>query len=326
MTNDGLLTFQRVAGSDGGQLVPDLATSIPRPSDGGKTYTFQLRSGIRYSNGRPVRASDFRHGLERFFELHRAPPYFQSIVGAPACIRKPRQCDLARGITSDDLGRTVSFHLSVPDPEFLYQLALPFAAAVPASTPSRIAKTGSLVPATGPYMIADYVPNKRAVAGAEPALSRVVTSSAARRLSRSDRLGPDQGRRGGGDGRRARPRRPDARRHSDQPDRGADDPVHGSTAREHRRAARHDVPQRPDAPFDHVGVRRALAYAVDHDETIRLGSGAGQALPTCQILPPSFPVTGPTVRTPSIRAVTAPGPSLTCAKRGSSSNAPIREA
>ena len=55
MTNDGLVTFQRVGGSNGARLVPDLATAIPVPGDGGRTYTFQVRTGIRYSTGAPVR-------------------------------------------------------------------------------------------------------------------------------------------------------------------------------------------------------------------------------------------------------------------------------
>src|SRR5215831_12442339 len=50
MTNDGLVGYRRVAGLAGDQLVPDLATTLPVPTDGGKTYVFQLRPGIRYSN------------------------------------------------------------------------------------------------------------------------------------------------------------------------------------------------------------------------------------------------------------------------------------
>ena len=52
LTNDGLTGFRRTGGSDGARLVPDLATALPTPTDGGRTYTFQLRPGIRYSTGR----------------------------------------------------------------------------------------------------------------------------------------------------------------------------------------------------------------------------------------------------------------------------------
>src|SRR5947207_41679 len=50
-THDGLTQFERVGGTAGTQLVPDLATSIPTPTDGGKTYTFHIRKGIKFSNG-----------------------------------------------------------------------------------------------------------------------------------------------------------------------------------------------------------------------------------------------------------------------------------
>ena len=45
--------------------MPDLSTSVPSPTDGGKTYTFELRSGIRYSNGEGVTPADFRRAIER---------------------------------------------------------------------------------------------------------------------------------------------------------------------------------------------------------------------------------------------------------------------
>ena len=65
LTNDGLTGFKRVGGSDGARLVPDLATSLPTPTDGGRTYTFQLRPGIHYSTGALVRPADFRRAIER---------------------------------------------------------------------------------------------------------------------------------------------------------------------------------------------------------------------------------------------------------------------
>jgi ABC-type transport system substrate-binding protein len=74
MTNDGLTAFKRVGGSDGAQLVPDLAVSLPTPTDGGLTYTFRLRPGIRYSDGQPVRPEDFRRAIERDFRLGNGAP------------------------------------------------------------------------------------------------------------------------------------------------------------------------------------------------------------------------------------------------------------
>ena len=72
LTNDGLLAYRQVGGQAGIELVPDLALSMPDLSPDGKTYTFQLRPNIRYSNGRLLRARDVRYTLERAFRLNPA--------------------------------------------------------------------------------------------------------------------------------------------------------------------------------------------------------------------------------------------------------------
>ena len=159
MTNDGLVAFNQVAGVAGTQLVPDLAVSLPTPTDGGRTYTFQLRPGIRYSNGQPVRASHFRATFERDFRVGLQVTYYDGIIGAARCKRIPAQCDLSRGIVTDDAAGTISFHLLAPDPEFLYRLAISAAYVVPPGTRPRDIGARP-VPATGPYMIAEYRPNR----------------------------------------------------------------------------------------------------------------------------------------------------------------------
>src|SRR4029079_8698503 len=68
MTNDGLVGFRRVGGIEGVQLVPDLAVSLPTPSPDGRTYTFRLRPGVRYSTGKLVRPADIRRAIERTLE------------------------------------------------------------------------------------------------------------------------------------------------------------------------------------------------------------------------------------------------------------------
>ena len=71
MTNDGLVGYRRVGGLAGDQLVPDLAAALPVPADGGRTYTFRLRAGIRYSTGALVRPADFRRAIERVFMIDK---------------------------------------------------------------------------------------------------------------------------------------------------------------------------------------------------------------------------------------------------------------
>ena len=121
---DGLVAFRKAGGARGDTLVPDLAVTLPRPADGGTTYTFTLRPGIRYSSGAPVRASDFRRGIQRQLSFGDVPVYYEGILGAPACDRNPRRCDLSAGIVTDDAAGTVTFRLSQADPDFLYKLAL----------------------------------------------------------------------------------------------------------------------------------------------------------------------------------------------------------
>ena len=66
---DGLTAFRRVGGSEGTQLVADLAAALPQPTDGGRAYAFRVRAGIRYSDGSLLRAQDFKRALERSFAL-----------------------------------------------------------------------------------------------------------------------------------------------------------------------------------------------------------------------------------------------------------------
>jgi YVTN family beta-propeller protein len=153
LTYDGLTAYQRVGGSGSVQLVPDLAVSLPSATDGGTTYTFQLRRGIRFSNGELVRPEDFRRALERDLILGGNSNYggpFADVVGGAACAAHPGHCDLSRGVVIDDAANTVTFHLVAPNPEFLQRLTLLDAVAVPVETPLHDIGPHPL-PATGPY-------------------------------------------------------------------------------------------------------------------------------------------------------------------------------
>jgi YVTN family beta-propeller protein len=161
MTNDGLVTLKHVGGSDGTQLAaPDLAVSLPAAADSGRSYRFQLRPGIRYSTGEPVRPTDFRRAIERDFRIGSpGAPFFADIVRADRCAGKGKPCDLSTAILVDDQADTVTFHLTRPDPEFLFKLTLTFAFAVPPGTPDHDVGTHP-VPATGPYLIGRYQPGR----------------------------------------------------------------------------------------------------------------------------------------------------------------------
>ena len=75
-THDGLVGFAHVGGIDGTKIVPDLATSIPTPTNNGKTYVFNIRRGIKFSNGEVLKPSDFLTTLERQFTVPGGNPGF----------------------------------------------------------------------------------------------------------------------------------------------------------------------------------------------------------------------------------------------------------
>jgi ABC-type transport system substrate-binding protein/DNA-binding SARP family transcriptional activator len=153
---DSLVSFDHGAGADGLRLVPDLALAVPRAVDGGRTYRFQLRPGIRYANGAPLRAADFRRGIERLFGVGSPQrDRFAGLIGGAACQAHPRRCDLSQGIVTDERARTVVFRFRAPQPDFLFDLALEgFAAPVPAGV-----APGERPPGTGPYRIASVGPD-----------------------------------------------------------------------------------------------------------------------------------------------------------------------
>ncbi len=299
MTNDGLVTYKRVGGLAGSTLVPDLAASLPAPTDDGRSYTFQLRSGLHYSNGEPVRPIDFRHQFERIFKLHNSygEGFYTGLVGAQACLRIPRSCSLADGIVADNKARTVTFHLTAPDPEFLYKLAFPWADAVPASTPYR--DLGHVMPpATGPYMT-HSITRTRAAAGAHQIAFRTWTlvrnprfhewSREAQPSGYPDKIVLSQDQNPDAAVNAVKGRRLDALY-----------PVPSSRLGElaaHDTGQFHSEPARATfapvmntrvAPFDRVSVRRALNFAIDRRRIVNFAGGALAAQPTCQVLPPTI--------------------------------------
>jgi YVTN family beta-propeller protein len=290
MTGDGLTAFNQASGPAGAQLVPDLATSLPNPTDGGKTYTFLLRAGIRYSTGRPMRATDFRSTFERDFALGSPTSDYDELVGGAQCRKHPKRCDLSRGIVADDGAHTVTFHLMQPDPDFLYRLAGSFAYVLPAGTPRREAGTRPL-PATGPYMIATYRPRKLLRFVRNPFFHE--WSRAAQPAGYPDRIDvriagtADDAIRAVVDGKAdvvwlAEPFTPQQvsrleLRYASQ--------IHSAPSPNLQALFLNTrVP-----PFNRLDARKAINLAVDRAVATNAWGGPNVAQPTCQILPPNFP-------------------------------------
>src|SRR5712692_10627723 len=151
-----LLTYKHIAGPGGYTLVPGLAQSLPKISRAGKVYTFKLRAGLRYSDGRAVKAGDFKSTIKRdFAATSPGVGFYEGIVGAKDFEKTPTG-DIA-GIRANNKTRTIVIRLDSPRGDFLTILALLFSAPVPAGTPPEDQSTNP-IPGTGPYRIASYEP------------------------------------------------------------------------------------------------------------------------------------------------------------------------
>jgi YVTN family beta-propeller protein len=289
-TGDGLVAYQKVGGGDGTRLVPDLAIGLPTIGDGGRTFTFTLRRGIRYSNGALVRPEDFQRAIERMFELRSASVRqdFAHVIGARACSPAYTACDLSRGVVVDDHAGTITFRLDRPDPQFLYSLALPAADAVPSATPGHDIGVHP-VPATGPYRIASYRPrhelllvrNRRFHAWSEEAQPSGYPDRILFRVVSDEGAALDDVEHGRAD--IALDGVPPTRLQEVETQYASQVHVTPQPATLYL-ALNTRIP-----PFDDAKARRALNYALDKRRITQLLGGADVAAPTCQVLPPNFP-------------------------------------
>ena len=153
-----LLTYRRASGNAGTELIPGLAEDLPKIDQGGRRYELQLRPGLKYSDGTPVRASDFRFAVERLILLNSAgTSFYMNIVGAER-FAETRKGGIA-GIEADDESGRIVIRLREPDGSFNYILALMFAAPLPPDTPAED-QTAEPPPATGPYVITAVRPGR----------------------------------------------------------------------------------------------------------------------------------------------------------------------
>ncbi len=288
-THDGLVGFAKVGGVPGTKIIPDLATSIPVPTNGGKTYVFHIRHGIKFSNGQTLKPSDFVTTFERQFTVPGPTSFYSDIVGANKCSTKG--CDLSKGVVANDSAYTLTLNLTAPDPELMDQLSLPFAYAVPSGTSPKL--TGNNVPpGTGPYMWKSYNPNSQAVlvrnpyfhvwsAQAQPAgypneiiekyglqVSDEVTevlNGEANEVFDGDQIPSDQ------------LSQLNSTKYAGQ--------VHVNTLTADWYFALNT--RRP--PFNNQLARQAINFAANRSAYVKIAGGPSLAVPTCQILPPNFP-------------------------------------
>ena len=129
-----LLTYKHAKGKEGTQVVPGLAEDMPEISPDGKIYKLKLRPNMKYSDGTPIKASDFTYGIQRLFKAESGGSvFFDVIVGAQDYA--DGKADTISGIKTDDNTGDITIELTEANGTFENVLGLMFAAPVPPSTP-----------------------------------------------------------------------------------------------------------------------------------------------------------------------------------------------
>ncbi len=153
-----LLTYAHAGGDAGSQVIPGLAKAMPKITNGGKTYKLNLRKGLKYSDGTPVKASDFANAIERMFKVDSGGSFFYTDIVGAAKFQETKSGHIS-GIKTDDATGEITIELTKPRGTFNNELALLFAAPVPADTPDKD-QSASPPPATGPYAITKSEPGR----------------------------------------------------------------------------------------------------------------------------------------------------------------------
>jgi peptide/nickel transport system substrate-binding protein len=278
-----LLGYKHVNGPDGATIVPYLAQDLPKVTNGGKTYTMTLRSGVKYSDGTPVKASDFKSSIVRDFKVDSpGVGFFGGIVGSD----NAKSGDIS-GITTDDKTGKITINLTAPQGDFENILATTFAALVPPNSPAKDMSSKPL-PATGPYMIKSYKANKQAIVVRNPNFDVSLFDGNVPK-GNPDRMTIDilgdpgvalQRVINGQDDYDFQQPPPD--RLSSIQSKYANQIKVYTPANTYYFFMNDKVP-----PFDNLKARQAVEYAIDRTALVRVYGGLGQ--PTENILPPTYP-------------------------------------
>ena len=284
-----LLTYKHAEGKEGSKVESGLAKEMPKISDDGKTYTLFLRPGLKYSDGTPVKASDFPYAIERTLKLNSSgSPFYTSIVGAEKFAET--KSGSIPGIKTNDKTGEVKIELEAPRSTFVNELALLFAAPVPQKTPIED-QSANPPPGTGPYMITKSQPGKgweyernpywaKANSKAMPDYPSGHVDGAKVTIIRNDEAQVNDIEQGKYDWMQ---NPPPASRYTQVKEK-----YEGTQLKEHSTISTYYFwMNQKRAPFDDLKVRQAVNYAVDPAALERISSGTLEA--TQQILPPGMP-------------------------------------
>ncbi|MFC3205532.1 ABC transporter substrate-binding protein [Aquamicrobium soli] len=145
------------------ELVPDLAESYEISPDG-KTFTFKLRPGVKFHNGREMTAEDVKYSIDRVVNPVTQSPgqgFFASIKGYEEAAAG--KADGLSGITVVDPS-TIKFELTRPDATFLHVMAINFSHVVPKEEVEKYgADFGKHPVGTGAFKLGEWTLGQRVV-------------------------------------------------------------------------------------------------------------------------------------------------------------------
>ncbi|BBH65173.1 peptide ABC transporter substrate-binding protein [Actinoplanes sp. OR16] len=153
-----LVEYSAVPGKAGLELQADLAEALPTISSDKLTYTFKLRSGLKWDDGSPITSKDVKYGIERVWAadvISGGPVYLPGLLDqgqnypGPYKDTDANKLGLKSVTTPDD--STIEFKLAKPSSDFIYLLAMPGSGPVPQKRDTG-AQYGSAPAASGPYM------------------------------------------------------------------------------------------------------------------------------------------------------------------------------
>lgn len=150
-----LLGYPDKPGRASARLYPEVATGFPKISGNGKTFTYTLRSGFRFSDGTPVTAASYARAIERVLSPKMQSPgatFFGDIVGADKVMSG--KATRPAGVTAN--GNTLTIRLTKVAPDFISRMAMAFMCPVPPNLPID-PKGVNTPPGSGPY----YVSSKK---------------------------------------------------------------------------------------------------------------------------------------------------------------------
>jgi peptide/nickel transport system substrate-binding protein len=151
-----LAGYNHVAGPAGNKLVPDLAVSLPKPTNGGKTYTFQLKPGIKFGPpvSRAVTSKDVLYAFERLAKPKDGGQYsfYYTVIKGFTAYGVGKAKAISGIQTPND--STIVFNLTQPAGDFLYRLAMPATGPIPEEVAGcfegKPGQYGRAVVSTGP--------------------------------------------------------------------------------------------------------------------------------------------------------------------------------